>query len=351
MEAQQLKRGYSNRLVRSRTPKEITLDQHHLSVLRLLVKHRYLTASEILQLLPPKVQRINPNTLRQQGTRAVKPETLALWESATEKPGKNGNVYWEVEKPPNLRSVKKWLQAMFENGYVTRRPRRRGEWLHSLSNEGALVLEDLSELENTRSDWDRYNREPETEHTEHTRMISRVRAALTLALPNEEASFDDDLHWRPESKELRLEVLFEDREKPVVIVPDGFFQIRVKGGHYNYFLEVVRHNTERRRFLPKLQAYSLGRFDYYEKLEIKRYRVLILTTSEARRDHVLRMIQQEFNDGEGSGLFLLGAENNPNPHAKVKEPDRCFNIENPESIMAPIWLCGRSDCQKWHSLV
>lgn len=353
MQEQQLKRRYPNRLVRSRTPREMELEQHHLAILRLLTKYRYLTASEIVQLLPPQVQRIYPNTLRRQGVRAAKPETLAMWEAATEKPGKNGTMYWELKKPPNLRSVKNWLQDMFENGYVTRRPRRRGEWLHSLSNEGALVLQDLGELENTRADWDRYNREPETEHAEHTRMISRVRAALNLALPNpnKEASFDDDENWRPESKELRLEVTLEERERPMLIRPDAFFRIKVPRGYYNYFLEAVRNNPERRRFLLKLQAYWYGRADYYEKLDIKRYRVLILTTSEVRRDHILRMIQKELNDGEGSGLFFLGAEYNPNPHARVKEPDRCFNINSPESLLAPIWKCGQAQCQKWHCLV
>jgi len=79
-------------------------------------------------------------------------------------------------------------------------------------------------------------------------------------------------------------------------------------GRYNYFLEAVRNNPERRRFLPKLQAYLLGRGEYYGKLDIKRYRVLILTTSDARRDNLLRMIKKAFNDGEGNGLFLLAAE-------------------------------------------
>ena len=103
--------------------------------------------------------------------------------------------------------------------------------------------------------------------------------------------------------------------------------------------------------MPTLRAYLLGRGEYYANLNIKRYRVSILTTSEARRNNILRMIKKEFNDGEGSGLFLVAAEYNPNPHARVREPDRCFSMDRPASILAPIWRCGVTSCEKWHSLV
>ena len=80
----------------------------------------------------------------------MKPETLARWREAEEKTTEQGVVYLEQAQPRNIRQIKDWLKNMHSNGYLTRRDRKRGEWLHSLSNEGALLLEELGELEHTR---------------------------------------------------------------------------------------------------------------------------------------------------------------------------------------------------------
>ena len=80
-------------------------------------------------------------------------------------------------------------------------------------------------------------------------------------------------------------------------------------------------------------------------------RVVILTTSETRRDNIVRMIQNAFEYENSGWLFLVGAELNMNPHARVAEAERCFDIARPESVLEAIWLCGRFDCNKWHALV
>lgn len=354
------KRTYPNRHRRHPPAETMYLEPAHYDVLKILARYRFMGPSEILQLMPKVKQKINPNTLQRKGERAMTPETLAIWEKAekevtTTKRGKE-SVYLKVEKPVHPQTMQKYLRTMYNNGFIVRRPRMKNGWLYSLGTTGAKELEtkhDVVEasLVEPEKDYDRFNLEPGSQHLAHTRLIARVRMALNLATPTEEADYDDDKYWQYENKKLSAEVYVEGAAEFKVVNPDGFFRIKTPAGILSFLLEVVRNNPERKTLLPKLKAYAIGQSEFKDLLKISGFRVVILTTSEERRDNIVRMIQNGFKD-EGSGwLFLVGTEYNANPHARVVESKRCFDLARPESVLEPIWRCGTDQCTRWHSLV
>lgn len=346
------RRSYPKRYVRSRTPRPMRIREEDVRILELFLKYRYLTPSEIVLLLGPQEQRIRPETL-QRSWRPANPETMVRWESRVEKIDEKGRVYWQVEKPRNLRAVQNRLHLMFQHGMVTRPPRQRdnlynpGEIVHGLGNRGADLLAERGLLERGSVDWQRRSREVGEAHIEHTRMISRVRMALTLALPAGDVLFNDTEDWKPEGPDLRAEVVADG--EPVVIKPDAFFRLKVPGGRLNFLLECVRNNTERRHFLPRLKGYWYGQGFWNQLLGIRRYRVLVLSNGEDRRDSVVNIVRHYFNDGQGSNLFLCGTEHNP--HISMKRPETSFRVEQPESLLGSMWRCGLANCAEWHQLV
>ncbi len=206
------------------------------------------------------------------------------------------------------------------------------------------------ELARGNVDWQRKSREVGEPHVEHTRLVQRVRMALNLTLPTEQVSYNDEKDWITESPELRLEVYLDGEEKPRVQIPDSFFKLRVSGnGPKNFLLEGQRGNSEKKRFLPRLQAYREGLANYYEQLGVNNFRVCWLSNGAVRRDNMMGICHEGLNDGLGSNLFLFATERNP--RVNMAEPERCFDISRPESLLDPIWRCGLTECQQWHSLV
>ena len=78
--------------------------------------------------------------------------------------------------------------------------------------------------------------------------------ALNLRPPAANISFTDHEDWIPESPALRLEVYLEGQNEPEIRIPDGLFRLQVPRGRFNFVLEIQRSNTEKKRFLPRLQA-------------------------------------------------------------------------------------------------
>jgi hypothetical protein len=332
----QVKRVHPKRYTRIRNPKPFRVtkdgdwsDGDILEVLKLFTRYQYLTPSEAVLLLGPRKHRIHPRTLERTGPRAMKLETLKEWGVAKKVYNDEGQVVaLELEKPRNWRAVSQLFQRMFEHGLLTRPPKQHdalwspGEIIHALGNAGADILAELNLMPRGKTNYQSKSRSVGQLHLEHTRLVSRVRMALNLILPTDSSAFEDTKDWIPEGHKLRMEVMLPGEEEPVVVIPDAAFRLHRKPQAdaetpepQGFLLEVVRNNTEKKRFMPRLRAYVegyedlLGRLNELFEDNFVRLRVLMLCPTERRRDSIISMVR-ELEDEAGQALLPPPATKN-----------------------------------------
>ncbi len=236
-------------------------------------------------------------------------------------------------QPRGLRNLRRRLQYLFHAGLVDRPPRQHDflkppmPLVYGLANKGADTLAEVLEIDRGKIDWQTKNREAGLPYIDHTLMISRFRATLTLAL---NSLGDTCMTTWQEGPRLKAGVKFKGQR--LAVVPDGFFTIEHKGQDHHFFLEADRSTMTNGRFFRKLRAYWLWwkAGGHKRKFGIPRFRVLTVTTSEKRKEN-LRKLARLADDGKrGSPMFLFAC-------------DKSFSLDDPQTILQPIWRTPLND--------
>lgn len=207
------------------------------------------------------------------------------------------------------------------------------EMVYALDDKGAEVLVEKAGLprEEVTGRWGRKNKEVKYRYMEHTLMISRFRATLTLALRDRAES--KLLFWERESRDLRDKVYFLEggKKRRLSIAPDGYFCIEDKGDLMYFFLEADRGTMTNKRFLRKMRGYwkwwKQGK--HKKTFGIEAFRVLTVTYSERRKKNLRETTQAADDRNIGSSMFWFTSKER-------------FDLEEPETILEPIWQIPRN---------
>jgi hypothetical protein len=239
------------------------------------------------------------------------------------------------------------LHLLYQHGYLDRRYAKRHEisWggseplVYRLGSVGADVLKQVLALDGRRLSWLADHESDARESVDHALMVTEIMVRLEQACaasnqvrfiePAEVASrvFGRDANH---GSMFRWHAVVSHRGIPlrIEVVPDRVFGLQFKHrqpGHDTiyFFLEadrgtmpVKRKDLDRSSFHRKLLAYhaSWRQMVPQQLFGFSRYRVLTVTSSEKRLDH-LTEANQQFNRGQGSGLFLFTDYANLRSHA------------------------------------
>lgn len=160
----------------------------------------------------------------------------------------------------------------------------------------------------------------------HALMVSRIRAALTLAMKG--GSRAEFLFWK-QGDEIRDKFQSGSPDGGIssrTIGPDGLFGLRDGGGSCYYYVEADRGTMTRKRYLAKLRNY----WAYWKAKKhtrrhgISDFRVLTVTTTRRRRDGLREVARQADDKKKGSAMFWFASEED-------------FDFREPESILGLIW--------------
>lgn len=239
------------------------------------------------------------------------------------------------------------LQKLFHWGYLDRidprekRKDRSEKYAYALWQEGVTVLVNHCGIDRAKIRWERERNEVKNFFLRHTLMVSQFRACLTAALrEHPEAKL---IFWiREDPQELRDSVYFRDgfQKKKLPIVPDGYFGMEYPEGKMYFFLEADRSTTTDARFLNKMKAYWLWykQGGQTRKFHINSFRVFTITETSQRMSNLLRMSQKADDRQTGAYMFWFTTEDS-------------FNLENPQSILEPIWKTNVIGDEKLHSIL
>lgn len=226
------------------------------------------------------------------------------------------------------------LQLLFHHGYLDRPPvqldwytRGSEPLVYALGNRGAEVLATKGELRRGAVRWDTKNRKLSRVFLHHTLAVSEVMVAFEVAcrsyegvrlIPPEEVFRGAPVPTRRLHLPFRWQVEIRQSGKLhcLGVEPDRIFGLRFEGKPENqqqvyFFLEadrgtmpVARKGLTQTSFLRKLLAY---RETWRQRLHtvhlgISNFRVLTVTTSRERREHLVEACRSL---PDGDRLFLF----------------------------------------------
>jgi hypothetical protein len=205
--------------------------------------------------------------------------------------------------------------------------------VYALGNRGADEVALHYGVDRGRGDWDKKNRDVKDQYFRaHKLMIANFRVILTLAiteLPETELT-----GWKREEDLVKHTVdVVEERQRTVRVsfMPDGFFVLCHQGQYQSFFLEADRGTESNDDFLRKMRAYwhfwQQGR--HQELYDIDSFRVVVATTTEARKENLRTTTKRANTDQTGSNMFWFTSE-------------ECYSLDRPESILEPIWQTSKS---------
>ena len=235
------------------------------------------------------------------------------------------------------------LKLLFQHGYLER-PRAQLEYyerggsrpiVYGLSNKGGKLLQSILGGGITWSEGDGAVGEI---FLEHATLVSDVMATIELACRRRgdiRLLYEDELRLPVARAPFQWQVKLAGGA-PHGVVPDRVFALEYSDANEGtqrayYFLEadrgtmpVVRTNLVQTSFHRKLLAYEAtwAQKIHQRRLGIHRFRVLTVTTSEAR---VKSLIDACSRLHRGHGLFLFADR-------AVLEKD----------LFSPVWQCGKS---------
>ncbi len=210
------------------------------------------------------------------------------------------------------------LQSLYHHGYLDR-PRaqidyyRRGSraMVYGLGNKGMDLLVQEDGIPQRKLDWTAQNRTATRFFMEHTLAVAEAMVAIECSCRKQGI----ELIPYPENVfKWSVPVRYEDTTVTVGIVPDRVFGLRSRT-HQNeiawFFLEADRASMPVQRRTLKQTSFARKLIAYHETWRRKvladdfpRFRVLTVTTSEDRVEHLLKA-NRTLGQGKGSGLFLF----------------------------------------------
>jgi Replication-relaxation len=275
----------AKRFERRRQPASFQLTERDLTLLRHIARHRFLSSQHLAQL----------------------------------DGGSEQNV---------LRS----LRILFDHGYVDRPHAQLAHvpvtgprpMVYGLGRRGAQAVRDEAHRINGSTDWTERNKRAGAKFIEHTLAIADFMVGLEVACRGRadiELLHEHDIiaeapeKTRKAREPLRLVVPGLDNKIGVSsVVADGLFALVFADGTASYFLlevdrgsmPVVRSQFDRTSYNRKLRVYweAWKKNRHVEHLGVKQIRVLTVTESAARVDHMINAVQ-DITGGKGSNFFLF----------------------------------------------
>jgi hypothetical protein len=211
------------------------------------------------------------------------------------------------------------LHRLFHHGYLDR-PRAQIEryrngsqaMVYGIGHRGVKLLEQSLAVPQRKVDWSAKNRNATRFFLEHTLAVAEVMVALELACRDH-----SEIELVPHEDELvkwNVQVRRGGNVHSIGVIPDRAFGLRRKSKPAEvvwYFLEadratmpVERHSLKQTSFARKLLAYHETWRQGLLKNSFPRFRVLTVTTTPARVQHLIET-HQRFNQNKGSGVFLF----------------------------------------------
>jgi DNA-binding PadR family transcriptional regulator len=237
--------------------------------------------------------------------------------------------------PGSDQTILRRLQKLYHAGYLDRprsqQQRGNAKMIYALGQEGAHLLAKLRGNEYPKGDWSEKNRQVRVQYLEHSIMVSRFRATLTLAARlNGQVALES---WH-QGQELQDEVRVEhpDWTERIPVCPDAFFVLRLTAeregcNRVHVLLEADRGTMTLKRVLTKLRGYwhywRSGKQE--ERFEMKNFLVLTVSRTTERSEN-LSAATQELDAPKHRGLrmFLFGSEQN-------------YSLTNAGRILDPVW--------------
>ena len=191
----------------------------------------------------------------------------------------------------SLHRTRKRLAQLWRHGLLARvvRPTRLGEgssqYLYALSRRGQRILPNLKSQ-------DRVPVSKLGSFSEHSERINDFRICLLLAV-----RMANDLNLSSWTQGRKLKMVAAPRY-PVItqttpIIPDAMFTLHHQRRAYTYFLEIDRGTTDLGRIAAKCAGYHWlwQQKAPQRRFGIRSFRVLLVTTTQKRLEHVIHKLQ------------------------------------------------------------
>lgn len=228
---------------------------------------------------------------------------------------------------PSLSRARKRLHALWQHGLVRRieRPTRLGEGTKSLLFRGTAKGRRLAGLYRASNKPKSGSTSLSPLYAEHQLATNKFRICLELCLRDE--SEIKLKTWKPDGQ-LRLKTTVNDgvRTRSTTVVPDAYFSISQDGIAYGYFLEIDRGTAPVSRFRTKLLGYAavFSNAKSFDPVIVPGFRVLIVTSTDRRRQNLLDLIQGLSGLIRRRDIFLVSVQDK-------------FDYGAPGTVFGPIW--------------
>lgn len=191
---------------------------------------------------------------------------------------------------PSLHRTRKRLVQIWRHGLLSRgaRPTRLGEgssqYLYALSPAGRRMVSDHSHQHGV-------SRRSLHAFCRHSEQINDFRICLTLAA-RRSCGLTISSWTQGRALKMNTATLYPAAIKSMTIIPDAMFTILCGGRSYSYILEIDRGTTDLGRIAIKCAAYHWlwQRKIPHRKFGIRSFRVLFVTTTRKRCDHVMQKL-------------------------------------------------------------
>ncbi len=208
---------------------------------------------------------------------------------------------------PSLHRARKRLVQLWRHGLLIRavRPTRLGEgssqYLYALSRTGRRMVSDHSHRHGL-------SRRSLHEFRRHSEQINDFRICLTLGTRLTE---DCAVSSWTQGSQLKMVAApnYRGTNQVTKIIPDAMLTLTCRGRSYSYFLEIDRGTTDLGRITRKCAGYH-GLWQQkvpQQRFALRSFRVLFVTTTRKRLDHLMRKLVQLRNSSSCPDL-IAGAE-------------------------------------------
>ena len=275
------------------TPPKLTLSALDEEILRHLRRHRFLTANHLIRVL------------------SVSPKNVICR-----------------------------LSALFRHGYLNRpqsqwkydRTPRQRDVVYALGKRGVRHLHSLGEIESHRI----HEKRVGYIHLEHTLEVADFMTRLESELPEGVKLEYLDNAYPPKSVATHswtVPIHYKGDLINIGVVPDRVFRLSTRDEELLFCLEVdrgtmpvMRTNPAQTSFYRKLLAYhETWRTGFHlDQLKWRRFRVLTITSSRERRNHIIEVCREVTASG-GSGLFMFADQE---------------NLDSPADLPRMTWITG-----------
>ncbi len=205
------------------------------------------------------------------------------------------------------------LKLLYHHGYLYRdeQPTKmsdgRRPLVYFLDRKGAALLAECLEISVTDLDWSSKNNAAGAKHLfiDHLLATNDVRISLTLAAQQQQATVERWLDDKTlKSSQMKDQVTLEttnDKQQQIAIIPDGYFHLVAEQREYHYFIEAdmrtmvgVSSKSGRRDWAKKIRSYLVYKDSnkFQERYDAKSFRVLTVTTSEKRLQHLKQVTEE-----------------------------------------------------------